>query len=154
MFFWVVFLIAFPYAIYQFENRFNIEFLAFPAFPYFGACLFFLFSSLNVWAGYSMSQYGSGTPLPLDCANKLVVRGPYQFVRNPMAVGGIGQGVSIGIFCGSLFVVLYALTGALIWHLFVRPKEEVDLTNRFGEAYLVYKGTLRNWIPNLKRKHF
>jgi len=93
---------------------------------------------------------GKGTPLPLDCPNQLVIKGPYKFVRNPMAVAGIGQGVSVGVIFGSYLVIIYALSGAFLWHLLVRPIEEKDLEERFGKAYLDYKLNTRCWIPRLK----
>lgn len=96
-----------------------------------------------------MSQLGKGTPLPLDCPNELVIKGPYKYVRNPMAIGGIGQGISVGIYLGSILVVLYAITGAFIWHILVRPQEEKDLKKRFGDEYSNYKKTVHNWIPTL-----
>ena len=132
-------------------NKFDPQFATgFAAKEYIGAVLFLLASAINVWAGYTMSQLGKGTPLPLDCPNQLVVQGPYRYVRNPMAIGGISQGIAVGIILGSGLVVIYALSGAFIWHIFVRPHEELDLLDRFGNEYKVYRQTVRNWLPHLK----
>ena len=57
--------------------------------------LFVVFSSIGVWSAVVMSRIGKGTPLPLDHASDLVVVGPYKYVRNPMAVSGIGQGLAV-----------------------------------------------------------
>jgi protein-S-isoprenylcysteine O-methyltransferase Ste14 len=94
-----------------------------------------------------MSIIGQGTPLPIDCPNQLVVKGPYRFVRNPMALAGIGQGVSIGWYFGSFIIILYALSGAVLWHILVRPEEEKDLAQRFGNSYLEYQQKVKCWIP-------
>lgn len=109
--------------------------------------LFILFSLLGLYSSYHLVKYGSGTPLPLDQTQKLVISGPYGYVRNPMAVAGIGQGLAVSLFCGSYAVLLYVLLGAVVWHWFVRPIEEEDMNNRFGEPYMQYKQKVRCWIP-------
>lgn len=115
-----------------------------------GWVLFSLFSMLGLYSGYTMSWFGRGTPLPIDCPNLLVINGPYKYVRNPMAVAGIGQGISVGLIYGSYFVVAYSLIGAILWHVIVRPDEEQDLESRFGQQFLNYKCKVSCWIPDLK----
>lgn len=143
--FWLVFLLFIPQGIILLEKMLDIA--GFPSQKLLGWLLFCLFSCLGLYSGYTMSWLGKGTPLPLDCANHLVVKGPYKFVRNPMAVAGIGQGISIGITLGSYWVIAYALIGAFLWHILVRPSEEKDLENRFGNSFLEYKKRIKCWIP-------
>ncbi|MBK7790594.1 MAG: isoprenylcysteine carboxylmethyltransferase family protein [Saprospiraceae bacterium] len=111
------------------------------------ALLFILFSSLGLYSSYHLVKYGSGTPLPLDQTQKLVISGPYGHVRNPMAVAGIGQGLAVSLFSGSYIVLFYVLLGAFVWHWFVRPMEEEDMYKRFGTPYDQYKKSVRCWIP-------
>lgn len=99
-----------------------------------------------------MSMEGGGTPLPLDHASKLVVSGPYRYIRNPMAFSGIGQGLVVALAWGSPLVAVYALIGSLVWQLVFRPLEEEDLEKRFGEPYLEYKNSVRCWVPTFSRK--
>jgi protein-S-isoprenylcysteine O-methyltransferase Ste14 len=61
-----------------------------------------------------------------------VLAGPYRHVRNPMAVAGIAQGVAVALWLGSWAVLLYAVSGALLWHMAIRSAEERDLAERFG----------------------
>jgi len=68
-------------------------------------------------------------------------------VRNPMAVAGIGQGVAVGFVLGSYLVIIYAITGAFIWHFGVRPSEERNLAKRFGTTYQNYKQRVYCWWP-------
>ena len=56
----------------------------------------------------TMALIGEGTPLPAETARKLVVAGPYRYVRNPMAVAGVIQTASIGLLFGSWMVVVLA----------------------------------------------
>ena len=146
--FWLVFLYLIPMGVLKIETAYAIN--GFESMKRLGWFLFLTFSSIGLYSGYIMSWRGKGTPLPLDCPNQLVIQGPYKVVRNPMAVAGIGQGISVGIIWGSYLVVLYALAGAVLWHILVRPMEEKDLEMRFGKAYLEYKNKIKCWLPKFK----
>ena len=91
--------------------------------------------------------HGDGTPLPVDTARRLVVVGPYRWVRNPMAALGIYQGFVLALGLGSWLTALYVLFGATLWHGFVRPIEERDLRERFGPAYEAYCAEVSLWVP-------
>lgn len=144
---WSIILVVFPYLITIVEDKLGIVRLQFPIQRPLAAVLFVAISSLGVWGSIVMSRIGKGTPLPLDHAKDLVIRGPYAYVRNPMAVSGIGQGLAVALFLGSPLVALYALMGSLIWQLIFRPLEEDDLSLRFGEPYEIYKNAVKCWIP-------
>ncbi|RFC54619.1 methyltransferase family protein [Brumimicrobium aurantiacum] len=145
--FWIIFLGIVPFGLIQFESEF-FGFIFSPQ-KIIAVFLFISFSSLALYSAYIMSSKGEGTPLPMDCAVKLVSIGPYRIWRNPMAVSGIGQGIAIGVYYGSVFVIVYAICGALLWHFFVRPAEEKDLLNRFGKSYESYQKATKNWIPRI-----
>lgn len=148
---WTLILVLIPYLISLVEWKLGIPNLEFAYQRPIAVVLFLAISSFGVWSAYVMSRVGKGTPLPLDHAPNFVVSGPYAFVRNPMAVSGIGQGLAVALFLGSPLVALYALTGSLIWQLVFRPLEEDDLGRRFGPAYFEYKKSVRCWIPNFRR---
>lgn len=109
------------------------------------------FSALGVWSAAIMVWFGEGTPLPLDQPRQLVIRGPYRWVRNPMAIAGIGQGLSVALLLGSWPLVFYSLLGALVWQVAVRPMEEKNLSERFGDQYRVYREGVRCWWPRRPR---
>ena len=98
-----------------------------------------------------MAIRGQGTPLPIDTARELVIVGPYRYVRNPMAIAGLSQAAAVGLFLGSPGVVLYAITGAVVWSVFVQPREEADLLHRFGVRYAKYRREVSCWIPTWRR---
>lgn len=108
---------------------------------------FVAMSCLGLASAWVMSTRGRGTPLPMDTARELVVAGPYRFVRNPMALAGIGQGVAVGVWRGEPAVVAYALLGGFAWHFVARPSEERDLLERFGERYALYRRHVPLWRP-------
>jgi protein-S-isoprenylcysteine O-methyltransferase Ste14 len=133
--FWGTFLFVLPRIVFAVETRVG------------GIALFALCGTLGLTSGFLMASRGRGTPLPLDAPRVLVVAGPYRFVRNPMAIGGIGQGVAVGLVLGSPSVILYALAGAFVWHGVARPWEERDLESWFGEPYRRYREAVRCWWP-------
>ncbi len=117
-----------------------------------GALLFAGFSLLGITSASFMVRDGDGTPLPLDQTNRLVVSGPYRFVRNPMAIAGIGQGMSIAIVFQSVPIMVYAALGALAWELVVRPAEERDLAQRYGESFEEYRRQVSCWKPAFRQR--
>lgn len=153
--FWSVFLLLLPAGVFAVEGALGLGGWRFGgrAGTWAGALLFAAGGSLGVTSGLVMAVRGRGTPLPADCARELVVVGPYRYIRNPMAVAGLTQGVAVGIVLGSPAVIAYALTGGPVWHLFVRPWEEADLERRFGEPYRRYRAAVRCWVPHLNRYH-
>jgi protein-S-isoprenylcysteine O-methyltransferase Ste14 len=116
-----------------------------------GGCLFVCFSFLGLFSSYVLVKLGKGTPLPLDQTNELVVAGPYAWVRNPMAVAGIGQGIAVGLAYGSLPILCYAALGAVVWHFVVKPFEERDMLKRFGDSYEAYRSQVKCWMPRFKK---
>jgi len=116
-----------------------------------GLAAFTCCSVLGLTSAFFMVRDGAGTPLPLDQTNHLVATGPYRYVRNPMAIAGIGQGIAIAWIFQSIPILIYALLGAFVWHLVVRPIEERDMTRRFGDAYLQYRQRVSCWIPTSRK---
>ncbi|MFD1715680.1 methyltransferase family protein [Amnibacterium flavum] len=147
--FWGFFLAAVPLLIEMFEDRLGLGIPFGPYATWAGAALLLPASALGIWSAITMALIGQGTPLPAAMASQLVVAGPYRFVRNPMAVAGITQGVAVGLMLSSWLVVGYALIGSVLWNYAVRPLEEADLAARFGEPYRRYQRAVRCWIPRI-----
>ena len=143
---WTLSLVAVPFILLDaFETLAILNFgLSF----YLASIGFACCSVLGLASAYMMVRDGGGTPLPLDQTNRLVVTGPYRYVRNPMAVAGIGQGLALALIFQSASILIYALLGALVWHLVVRPVEEGDMVRRFGDSYLEYRKHVSCWIPS------
>jgi protein-S-isoprenylcysteine O-methyltransferase Ste14 len=92
---------------------------------------------------------GKGTPLPLDPPRRLVVRGPYRAVRNPMY---LGAGLALGgaaLFYQSLALAGYTGLFLLTMHVFVVTYEEPTLRRTFGDDYEAYCGEVARWWPKL-----
>ncbi|MBL9077758.1 MAG: isoprenylcysteine carboxylmethyltransferase family protein [Planctomycetes bacterium] len=147
--FWTTFLVLLPIAVLAVERQIGLPPLGLPHHRALGATLFTAASVLGLSTGICMAVRGRGTPLPLATARDLVVSGPYRLVRNPMAIAGIAQGVAVGLWCDSGLVALYALAGAVLWHIVVRPPEERDLQARFGAPFAAYRQNTPLWLPRL-----
>jgi protein-S-isoprenylcysteine O-methyltransferase Ste14 len=146
-FLWFVLLIGLPIAISIVEVE--LAFQRFPGYPTIAAAGLAFFALLGIWAAVSLAIEGRGTPLAVDEARRLVVTGPYAYVRNPLAISLVGQGVAIGVAFGSLPVLIYVAIVATWIYYSVRPREERHLQERFGKAWSEYQKHVRAFRPRL-----
>ena len=92
---------------------------------------------------------GRGTPAPFDPPRRLVARGPYRFVRNPMYLGAAAALVGAALYYQSPPLAGYAIVFLLATHLFVRLYEEPTLRRMFGDQYDDYCRRVGRWWPRL-----
>jgi protein-S-isoprenylcysteine O-methyltransferase Ste14 len=93
------------------------------------------------------SRYGEGAIMPWDPTQRLVVRGVYRHVRNPMHTGVFLALFGEGLLLRSSSLLILA-AAAVVLHLFYIPfSEERGLEKRFGAAYREYKANVPRWIP-------
>lgn len=145
--FWALFLGVLPWGIRLLEVRWGLH-LGFPAWTQgVGWIVLLLASALAVWAAVTMALRGDGTPLPSATAVRFVITGPYRWVRNPMALSGIAQAAGVGLLSSSWLVLVYAVCGGVYWNELVRPSEEAELEQRFGEEFTDYRDRVRCWVP-------
>ena len=90
---------------------------------------------------------GQGTPAPFDPPRRLVVQGPYHFVRNPMYVGAGLVLVGAALFYHSFALLGYVAMFFLVTHLFVVWYEEPTLRRTFGQEYEAYRARTGRWLP-------
>jgi protein-S-isoprenylcysteine O-methyltransferase Ste14 len=106
--------------------------------------------SLALWCVLVFAVVGRGTPFPFDPPRHLVVRGPYRFVRNPMAIG-VGSAIAgAALFYESWELAAFAGMFFLIIHLFVVLYEEPTLRRMFEDEYAAYCDAVRRWRPRWK----
>jgi protein-S-isoprenylcysteine O-methyltransferase Ste14 len=94
---------------------------------------------------------GKGTLAPWDPPRALVIRGPYQYVRNPMISGVLAILLGEAIFFGSFPVLTWFLLFFAINALIMPLIEEPLLEDRFGSDYADYKRAVPRWVPKLRR---
>ena len=105
-----------------------------------GALLFV--ASLRRFAGE-----GEGTLAPWDPTRKLVARGPYRRVRNPMITGVLLVLLGEAALLGSLGVLVWAAIFLAINAAWFPLVEEPGLVRRFGAEYEEYSRHVPRWVP-------
>lgn len=93
---------------------------------------------------------GIGTPAPVFPTRRLVVKGLYRHVRNPMYVAVVALILGQALVFGNWRLFAYA---ALIWlcfHAFVVAYEEPTLRKSFGAEYETYRANVPRWLPRLR----
>jgi protein-S-isoprenylcysteine O-methyltransferase Ste14 len=104
-------------------------------------------AALALWCIFAFAFIGKGTPAPFDPPRRLVIRGPYRFVRNPMYIGAGLALAGAALFCQSWALLVYTGLFLLVTHLFVVLYEEPTLRRTFGPQYEAYCRRIRRWCP-------
>jgi protein-S-isoprenylcysteine O-methyltransferase Ste14 len=112
-----------------------------------GAALAAAGGALAVWCVVTFALAGKGTPAPFDPPRRLVARGPYRFLRNPMYLGADAALLGAALVYRSLALAAYAAGFLLVVHLFVLWYEEPTLRAAFGEDYDAYCRDVHRWFP-------
>ena len=102
---------------------------------------------IALWCVGTFIFIGKGTPAPFDPPRRLVVRGPYRFVRNPMYIGAALALAGAALFYESLPVLLYCAALLVFSHGMVVFYEERKLRKTFGRDYEAYCRSVRRWLP-------
>ncbi len=102
---------------------------------------------LVLWCLVMFAFVGKGTAAPFDPPRRLVVAGPYRFVRNPIYIGAVVTMLGAAMVLWSGWLVLYAFLVLILTHLLVILYEEPHLRRVFGQPYEDYLRTVHRWIP-------
>ncbi|MEW1958968.1 methyltransferase [Kineococcus sp. NPDC059986] len=143
---WTLALVVLPTGLRAVERWLGVPTWHLPGGPVAGVVVLVAASALGIRCAFAMAA-GEGTPVPFDAAARLVVAGPYRWVRNPMAVSGCTQALGVALLVGSPTYYLVPPAGALLWHLVIRPSEERFLLDRFGTAFARYRDAVPLWFP-------
>jgi len=111
--------------------------------------------ALMLWCAANFVVVGKGTPAPFDAPRRLVVSGPYCYLRNPMYVGGLLFLVGYAVLFAEFSPVLlcYALGLIVAVNLFILAYEEPTLRRKFSDEYTEYCRNVRRWIPRVRPLH-
>jgi protein-S-isoprenylcysteine O-methyltransferase Ste14 len=116
------------------------------------AGIFFFLTGLYLflWTNYLFKTFGKGTLAPWTVKQHLVIRGPYQYCRNPMITGVLFILIGETLFLHSTSILTWTCIFFFVHIFYFAFKEEPDLYKRFGEEYKTYKENVPRWIPRLR----
>jgi protein-S-isoprenylcysteine O-methyltransferase Ste14 len=97
-----------------------------------------------------LGTVGEGTLAPWDPTSKLVVRGPYRRVRNPMISGVLFVLLGEAAILGSPALLIWAGAFLAVNAVYMPLVEEPGLRRRFGEDYDTYRANVPRWLPRLR----
>ncbi len=103
--------------------------------------------ALALWCILTFVVVGKGTPAPFDPPRKLVVDGPYRYVRNPMYIGAALALGGAALCYRSIALLGYVGLFLIATHLFVVAYEEPALARAFGDDCEAYRVRVRRWLP-------
>ena len=85
-------------------------------------------------------------PIKFKKVNNLVTSGIYKYSRNPMYLGLLMIIISTSIF----YLTIFSITTPFIFYFWINrfqiEREEIFLTKKFGQKYILYKSKTRKWI--------
>ncbi|MGZ5494108.1 MAG: methyltransferase family protein [Thermoanaerobaculia bacterium] len=115
-----------------------------------GALLMLAGFALFVATVFLFATEGHGTLAPWDPPARLVLRGPYRFVRNPMISGVLFIIVGESLVVRSLALAGWAGVFLLMNAIWIPLFEEPQLERRFGADYRAYMSNVRRFVPRLR----
>ncbi|HJU75077.1 MAG TPA: methyltransferase [Gemmatimonadaceae bacterium] len=107
--------------------------------------LLLFFASLRRFA-----TEGKGTLAPWDPPRRLVVRGPYRYVRNPMISGVLLVLLGESLLLLSRAHLSWAILFFVINAIYIPLLEEPQLAARFGVSYDEYRRHVPRLIPRVR----
>ncbi len=93
---------------------------------------------------------GKGTLAPWNPTQRLVVRGVYRHVRNPMIAGVFFVLLGEAVLAASLPLLGWFAVFVVANAVYIPLAEEPGLVKRFGSDYLTYRQNVPRWIPRLR----
>ena len=110
-----------------------------------GMILATLGAGLALWCILTFATIGRGTPAPFAPPRRLVTRGPYRYIRNPMYLGATLALLGTALVYRSPLLAAYAAAFLGACHVFVLLYEEPALRRTFGRAYADYCRRVPRW---------
>ncbi len=118
-------------------------------FKYFGMVPISIGFIIYIWCSSSFVTHGKGSPIPFTPTKRLVVKGLYRFVRNPLYIAGSLVLAGEALLFQSVGILIYCLVMFAIFNIHVFMEEKL-LADQFGETYEQYRKSVPRWIPRLK----
>jgi protein-S-isoprenylcysteine O-methyltransferase Ste14 len=113
-----------------------------------GAAVSVLGASVALACIITFVVVGQGTPAPFDPPRRLVVTGPYRWVRNPMYLSAAIAMAGAALYYESAALGGYVGVFLAVMQVFVVVHEEPTLRRSFEGEYDAYCHHVRRWLPS------
>jgi protein-S-isoprenylcysteine O-methyltransferase Ste14 len=117
-----------------------------------GAALFVVGLSTYIRSSYVLSSCGQGAYVEFDPPQEFVSKGPYRWVRNPIAACVVLMLLGEAVAFSSTGILLLFVAAIPLAHLQVVLLEEPLLLKRFGRTYAEYQARVPRWLPKRPRE--
>lgn len=112
--------------------------------------LFTLGVAVYARCAWDFVRFGRGTPSPMDAPRRLVTRGLYRHVRNPMYLAVLAVIAGWAVLFGSIAVAIYGAAIFAFLSASLRFYEEPRLARQFGKEYEEYRNRVGRWLPRMR----
>jgi len=102
---------------------------------------------LLYWTNFLFARFGRGTLAPWNPPEKLIMRGPYRYMRQPMITVVLSVLLGELMFMGSWASFFWLILFPALNMAYIPLVEEKALIKRFGDDYIRYKKAVPGWVP-------
>lgn len=139
-------LLIFPLFFIHLNSFFFLPVYSFSFFKIIGIILIFVGAASWLYCGSLFYFLGKGTPIPTQPPKKLVIKGLYQYTRNPMYISVLVILLGYFFFFGHLMLLICLFLLAGFFQLFITYYEEPTLKKKFGKEYEKYLKEVPRWF--------
>lgn len=107
----------------------------------------FLTGVVLMWRTIRLFNNTKGGLAPWNPPERLIIKGPYRYVRNPMFVGIFLVLLSEAVALQSIPIAVWFAVFFTLMNLNLQFTEEPDLRDRFGDDYRRYCTAVSRWAP-------
>ena len=93
---------------------------------------------------------GRGTLAPWDPPQRLVISGPYRYLRHPMIAGVAVVLGGEALLTGSAGIAILLAAFVAVNAVYLPLIEEPALVRRYGSDYERYRANVKRWLPRLR----
>jgi len=110
-----------------------------------GLALILVGIALSFWSAATF-RHAHTTIIPWEQVSAMVTTGPFRFSRNPIYLADAIAFLGASLLIHSWWPLLVLPGVLLVIRRMVVDREELYLTERFGEAYREYRLRVRRWL--------
>ncbi len=137
--------VFFPIAVFAYEIV--SEGAGFSIMPFGLVFLVWGYAQYRLTGNYRIAQGGGGPGIAIP-PERLVMDGPYKYVRNPMYLGHLIFIYGLVLTFKSAFALLILLFHVVWFHRRVLA-DEIHMQALFGRDYEIYAANVKRWIPGV-----